>query len=763
MTALVLCEKKSQADAMMAALGLRRAGPWMSGTWSGQPIVVAWARGHLFEQASPEDSVKGISWTDPATLLPIPATVSQVLKSDAKQQFGQIAEALKNSSECWIATDPDREGEAIGRTILAAAKFKGTVRRLWLTGGMDKPSITKAFSDLKPDSFSASMYEAQRARSMADWQSQILTRAMTMAARHGLLGTHLGTGAGRESVASIGRVQTPTLRIVFDRDMAIEAFRPTTFYTPWLSVKQGAVGPAKLDYQTPKLPPDTDVPGCVWYESEGGSVKLILTEKARSDAYNASIKEALAKPLHLALEAKQVAKKPPVVFSLTTLQAYLNKRFRLSAAKVLETLNDLYLKGYVSYPRTERELLPMTAWADAPGVLNAVAAYPGMDVAKGAELFTKPSASAPACYTTKEMEHHGLMPTTTVPVPHTLSPDHQKVYTAVVERYIQAHYQAAIFDKATITLKLDAKGLCGEPNAIYSVAGERCVSPGWMALFGTEIKDTLPALKEGLCEYVEHGSATSQTKPPPRFTEATLLMAMLNASKFANDKEAAKQLTKVQGIGTPATRDKIIETLFERDYLTKFKEGKGEFVKTTDKGRDLCRNLPANLTSVDMTAAWEAELSEIETLPLAEAQVRRKAFIDAQTANATIIVNDVIARMAASTARQRDPNFAGAKPTPKMVAFARKLAEQKGIKKLPAGVLSDGAACRKFIEENKGQTGNAPAQAGSDPGRAMQPTPKMVAFAESLAKSKGVQLPEGYNSSSSVCKAFLDAHSKPKQ
>ncbi|MCX7060613.1 MAG: hypothetical protein NTZ11_06920 [Gammaproteobacteria bacterium] len=185
---------------------------------------------------------------------------------------------------------------------------------------------------------------------------------------------------------------------------------------------------------------------------------------------------------------------------------------------------------------------------------------------------------------------------------------------------------------------------------------------------------------------------------------------ILSAGQFAADKKAAKQPEKVKEIGSPATRDRVLETLFAREYIDRVKVEKAEFVRTTPRERDLCRHAPPKVVSVDRTASPESELSHVQTLPITEARAKWQAIVDAQTASATTIVERLSQQINTTPARAGDPNFSGVKPTAKMVALAKKLAAEKGIKKLPPKVLSDSAECRIFIESHRG----APTSRGAE-------------------------------------------------
>ncbi len=284
MTTGIIAEKRSQADAIATAFDLRLA----NGCYEGNTdvlghVTLVWARGHLFELQEPDAAKPGATWTDPATLLPLPTSPAPQLMKDAASSYKNIAAKLKGAARMVIATDPDREGEAIGRDILAAMKYNGPTARAWLTKGLDKKSIISSFESLRAGADTESIYAAQQARAVADWQYQFVTRAYTAAGRHGLLGDHLGTGSGRASVTSVGRVQSPTVRMIVERDRAIANFKPQDHFVVTIDCKQGD-NVVTLKYAPVFTKEEVGEPtdGVVWRPKGNGQEPLFTNvEKAR--------------------------------------------------------------------------------------------------------------------------------------------------------------------------------------------------------------------------------------------------------------------------------------------------------------------------------------------------------------------------------------------------------------------------------------------------------------------------------------------------
>lgn len=754
MVAVVLCEKKSQADTVAAGIGLSTSGPFYEGEYAGKHYRIVWARGHLFERAPPEEVVPNITWDNIETLSPLPKNPPLKLRGDVRKLFNGLKAAFDSADEVIIGTDPDREGEAIGRSIVEACRYRGPLFRLWLAGGADAASIRKAFANLRASALTESAYEAQQARDVADWQTQILTRATTIAGRLSLLGAPLAQGRGRAGVVSVGRVQTPTLKILVDRDLTIENFTPTTYWVPTLAIAQGA-HQCTLHYvhAIAKTLVGEDVPGVTWHENESGALRPLFTDRAAVKAFEQRLNALAGTAVDVAAETKPTVKKPPLPFSLTSLQAEMNRKHRLTASQTLEAASELYLKGHLSYPRTERELLPAALWNDAPELMLAIATVPGMEPARSSLPLTRGVQSEkPRCYTEKDLEHHGLIPTTTLPDFDRLPGPQRKIWEAVTRRYIESHLPPAKGEKVTLTVRVRAEGMTREIPSTFETSGERITDPGWMAAFGAADKDTIPPVAGGPAKIVAGSAREEHTKPPPRFTEASLLEAMLNAGRYAEDKDAERLLKRVEGIGTPATRDKILGTLKDRAYVRVEKQKKAEYLISTDRGRALIQHVPALLKSVETTAQWETELGEIEELPRAQARERRLRFCDTTTAAFEQIIADLRTRIEALPAEQRQIAAKGPSVSPKMIEFARSIAARLKVEP-PANLTTDFSVCKAFIEGHKEAFMKAPPAPG---GGNRTPTPAMVNFAKKLAAEKGLQIPPGTLGSFDKTSTFID-------
>ena len=372
---LIVCEKPDQARQVAAALGgFTKRGMAHEGTFEGSSAAVVACRGHLFMLKEPQEVIEGASWNDPLTLRPLPEHFALKIVPDSKGYKGPqpkdyintIKTYLARASEVIIATDSDREGEAIGWEVIDALKFKGPIRRAWFSGGTDLASYQKAMSNLYPAERTRSWALASQARSRSDWYYQLLVRAYTYYAAYGALGGHLGRGEdARARTVSVGRVQLPVVKMVFDRDEEIRTFvSKEHFQIKGLFTEL----PIEAKY-SPKVTAaiiESQPLGVTWEPhkgvvEEGKEAPLdrpLFTDKARVDAFKAQAM-AIGQGTVDAFSEKTKQKHPPKAFNLMGAQKMISKRYpKLSAEGLQAIVEDLYEQGWISYPRTEHEDIP---------------------------------------------------------------------------------------------------------------------------------------------------------------------------------------------------------------------------------------------------------------------------------------------------------------------------------------------------------------------------------------------------------------------
>lgn len=804
MTIIVLTEKAKQIEWICDGLGFAGRG----GNYNGRDYALVNASGHLLERDSPDNVIANASWSDPSTLLPLPRDIPLVPLKDRRDKLDNIKKALKHATHVILATDPDREGEAIGRNLLQYFGYNGKVERLWLAHGTDPVSIQEAFAKLRAEPDTRGMYHAQQARDLLDWLYMLITRAHTAYGRRGGMGQHLGQGKGRESVVSVGRVQSPTLRLVVDRDRARAKFKPTTHYKAKLHVSQDGGPSIALPY-FPVVSDDdlgANLPGIEWQQPknpEKDKPKPMFVDPDAAQAF-ADRLTGLGQ-VTIAVQTKAGTKRAPLCYSLDDIQAKASTLFNLSIAKTLEIAQSLYQDGYISYPRTKDQELPLAAYEKAPAILGMLASYGLQPAADAAERHAHAAGQAPArddaaarprVYSKRERAHDGLSPTTKQP--SNLPAEQKRVYDLIAKRFIEAHLPDAVTEIMGIQAKPDVEGMINDEPCRFAHRGERIVEAGWMAAFRDHDEskfEALPDLSNGAADVVKADFDTAKTKAPPIFTEATLLAAMVNAGNELTGADA-KILKKVEGIGTPATRANILTTLYDRGYLAKTKKSQ---VTATPKGCDLVDYADEQISSIALTAHWETILSEVDMATGDGGLADRDRFVDEQVQMLTGVMEDLISRLSELPARAGGGCGSNG-PTPKMAALAAKIRAHLDVE--PEGDISASFdACKVFInahiddykasapkasnpptpkmkklaEDLAGRRNEKMPKAAADTfdgckayidkhmnNTARPPSDKMVGFAEKLARENSVELPKGLKTDYKVCKGFLDTHAKRK-
>lgn len=729
MSILIIAESREKGEKIAASLGMSKKGDrCISGNINGNPAVLCWASGHLFQPIEPNKAKPDCNWFDPSSLLPIPTPGKMEPSERGAPLFKHIKNLLTNASEVWIGTDIDREGEAIGRDILKYAKWKGTTKRLWFSGALEAEDVQKAVKNILPAEKKLPGWRAQQARQGADWLWQFLVRAYTMKGRAGLMGEDLGKGKGVAGVVSVGRVQTTTLKMIVERDLTIENFVPIQHYE---------AQPAAFGVNWNYIIPDDILPSNGIKITDDGvyfiDKEIVKSFAERLNGCNVTVIEATK---------GQKKKNPPLPHSLTSLQRLMSKKYGISAANTLKIADKIRLDGYLTYPRTEHGELPASFYTEEELTkqLKACSAIPELKNFAQDMLEAHPSADRPKCYTDKPMEHHGIIPTGKIPSPSEWSKHELAVYTECAKALVTALHPPAIYSTLKAKIAAQTKGLSHESPALFGKTFNSIIALGWLVIEGKndEENDNLPAINTGDKAIIEGVSIPSkETKPPARFTEYTLLGAMLNAGREATG-EDAKILKESSGIGTPATRASILETLESRAYISKQTVKKEEQIISTTRGRDLIKYIPEILASVTITARWEAALRDIEQSSSdSEAMELRNDFIAEQID----MINDLILRVIEEMPEQTQQK--SSKPTEKQAALVIKLGAQFNVDTEEALASFEGAS--KFLDEylSKAKKSNPP-------------TEKMLEFAKKLAEKHSLELPEECLTSFEECSAFIN-------
>lgn len=552
---VVLAEKPSVARDLAKYLKATRRG---EGYLEGNGIVITWAIGHLVGLKEPDEYDPAFKKWQIATLPIIPETFELKTIGDQgiKKQFNIVKGLFQKADEIICATDAGREGELIFRYILKLAKCeKKPFRRLWLSSLTDE-AIAEAFANLKAGEELNSLYEAARCRSEADWIVGLnATRNMTV--RYGR-GGHLW---------SVGRVQTPVLTLIVERDISKRHFIPKPFWELQTKYK-GAI-----------------------FKQE----KKRFEKKEEGEEALAKIKEH---PLEiLNVKSKKESVPPPLLPDLTDLQREMNKKYGFSAQDTLQMAQTLYERKLITYPRTDSRHLSPDMKKQMPELIGNLS----KSFTDACSKIDKEKLSYPIRFfnAKKVTDHHAIIPTGKMP--GQLAPNEQKVYEQIVYRFLSIFYPDFIKEIQTINAKAEK-----EP---FTAKGLKVLQEGWTVLLKSKEEDQiLPAMEEGEKGPHKPFLKEGKTKPPAQFTENSLLLAMETAGKLIEEDEL-KDALKEKGLGTPATRAQIIETLIKRGYIKRQKKN----VVATDLGRYLIALIqdPA-LKSAEMTGEWEAKLKKIE-------------------------------------------------------------------------------------------------------------------------------------------------------
>ena len=586
---LFLCEKPSQARDIANVIGITSKG---NGFIDAGDNRFTWCFGHLIEQDEPEsyDPIYK-KWT--VDHLPIiPVKWKSHVKKKATKQYNVIIRLIKSASGVVIATDADREGELIAWEILERSHYKGSVQRLWLSAYNEK-TVCKALDSLKPADETKPLYFAALARQRADWMVGMnMTRAYTL----------YGRNVGLQSVLSVGRVQTPTLALVVNRDKEIEYFQSKPYFVNWIELESKTnLFKANLITNNYK-----DSNG---FDDEGRCIDESLAKQVKEACHGvATISSA---------EYTEKETPPPLCFSLSELQKTCNKKWGYGSQEVLDIAQALYETfKLTTYPRTDCRYLSEDQFEEAPEILNMI----NQSGLTDSQLvnFIDPSIKSRIWNDSKVTAHHAIIPTgTELHDGLTLSEKQKNVFRLICQHYIAQFISNYVY--------LETVLLISASKLPFKATNQVQRSIGWKRVFGvleTEPEQRLPHLKAGdVLNIKQSGYDLKTTGPPKFFTEGTLIDAMKNVQRFVEDKDLKKILKNTEGIGTEVTRSGMIDALLLRKLIIKRKTT----LCSTQLGKDLIALLPNELKDPVTTAMMERMLKQI-----ADREVSYDEFMDRQ-------------------------------------------------------------------------------------------------------------------------------------
>ena len=561
----ILAEKPSVAREIARIVGAMRR---EEGYFTGNGYHVTWALGHLVQLAMPDGyGVKGFRRDslpvipEKFELIPRQVKTDKGCKADAAavKQIKVITKLWNESEGIIVATDCAREGELIFRYLYAYIGCTLPFQRLWISSLTDA-AIRKGLKELKDGHEYDSLYLAAKARSEADWLV-------------GINGTQaLSVAAGRGTY-SVGRVQTPTLAMVCKRYWENRRFTPEPVH--------------QLHFTTPSVSASEVV--------KFASVEKWKDKEEAATLYN-KVKEQMCATI-VKVEKKEKVENPPLLYDLTTLQKEANTKHGFTAEQTLDLVQKLYEAKLVTYPRTSSRYIPEDVFAEVPLLFERLSAHSLFaDKIKSMDGLNRRSVDA-----SKVTDHHALLVTPNRPL--ALYKNEQLIYDMIVGRMIETFSPESVKD--TTTVRAECEGVEFETKG--------CIvrKAGWRSVYDDDKEDTvLPDWNEGDTLAINGCSMSSgMTRPKPLHTESTLLAAMETAGREGMEDEEVRQALKDCGIGTPATRAAIIETLLKREYMARVKKS----LVPTEKGLALYSIVKGmDIADVEMTGRWEAELAKIE-------------------------------------------------------------------------------------------------------------------------------------------------------
>ena len=593
---VVIAEKPSVARDIANVLKCTKKG---NGFLEGNQYIVTWALGHLVTLADPETYDQKYKTWNLEDLPMLPDRLKLVVMKQTGKQFNAVKSQLvrKDVSEIIIATDAGREGELVARWIIEKAKVQKPIKRLWISSVTDK-AIKDGFHNLKPGKAYESLYASAVARSEADWYIGLnATRALTTKFNAQL---------------NCGRVQTPTVAMVAAREEEIKNFQPQTYYG--------------IEAQTDELK-------LTWQDSKGNSrsfnkekIDVIVSSLGRKDATVVSIERKAKKTFS------------PALYDLTELQRDANKLFGYSAKETLNIMQKLYEQHKVlTYPRTDSRFLSSDIVSTIPERLKACGVGEYRSLTN--KILAKPIKATKAFVDNhKVSDHHAIIPTEGYVNYSSFTDKERKIYDLVVKRFLAVLFPAFEYEQLTVHAKI------GDEKFIAK--GKSVIATGWKEVYENRFdeEESTDDVKEQLLPRLENGTVlktrlimqtSGQTKPPARFTEATLLSAMENPTKYlqTHDKKLADTLKSTGGLGTVATRADIIDKLFN-SFLLEKRGGKEIYI--TSKGRQLLDLVPEELKSPATTAEWEQKLELI-----AKGKMKKETFINEMKQHTKEIVAEI--------------------------------------------------------------------------------------------------------------------------
>jgi DNA topoisomerase III len=707
----MLAEKRTQAIKIAEAMGWPCIRPQtkINGTLNGQPLTLCWAAGHLLEYAPVERMTQITEIVSEPELVPLSDGNQYTGSRKASSYLDTIQQLIKKAEEIIIATDPDREGEAIAYNILNYFGCVLTVQRLWLAEGLSRSAIRKAMKHLLPAHKTKSLYRASQARSLSDWYFIFLSIGYTRLNRY------------ENGVTSVGRVQTPTLNLVVQRDQEVRKHHAKAYYQIAFTFDTGE---ECFNCRYPPMNSGDDgttlddpvqlhlILSTLKQVNEADVVEQLTTTPIEGESTQPHSLSSLQKRLTLETQsihksqksAEQLYRKglisyprttqqqttttidhsfvsPPKPHSLVSLHGALQQQFSHTANRSNQLIQRLYDLGLISYPRTPSQELPPDHIhsPEQHATLKNLSQVPELST-QAKRCRNQPTdihlpLSDNHSHTTA---HWGIIPTSRPPQLQLLTHRERSAYLEICRRYLQALYPPATLNQQTLQITII---LPTGKELKLSHQRTQIKEPGWTAAFGHSIDEQPPIkLRGSQLKINQFTLIEKQTEPPPHYNDYTLLLAMEQAGKHST------------GIGTPATRAGTIELLIKRGYIRRI----GTSLQSTTRGASLIQQVPAWLRSPNTTSQWEGLLNQIASTENDKTAVEMRNQFISQQKKKIIQLLDRIQPLLTNANQSQPSNF----PSEKMVRYAEILSRRKRAR-LPGRYKTDWKICRDFIENHQ--------------------------------------------------------------
>ena len=600
--------------------------------------VITWAFGHMLEQVEPGDYDEKYKFWRFESLPILPTSWKLKVKSSSAKQFKVISGLIKKATTIVNAGDPDREGQLLIDEMLDYLGNTKPVERI-LLNALDEKSMRYALEHMQDNKKYQPLKDSALARSRADWlMGMNLSRAYTLEQQH----------LGNKVTFPIGRVKTPTLALVVRRERELQNFVPVEYY-----VLQVQYGHEKGDFWATWKPKDTQQ----GLDPDGHMLDQTILNDLR-DRLMQSPEGTVS-----LVEKKKKKEGQRLPFSLSSLQIVAGKLYNYTPQEVLDIAQKLYEKKYTSYPRSDCEYLPVNQLSDGKAILSNLVNMGHKELAAWAKD-SNPAIKSRAWNDSKVTAHHAIIPTTVRCPLHTLSKGEQNIYFLIAQAYIAQFYQEHVYEHTRIEVT--------HQEELFTTTGRVVIDLGWKALY-KKVKSTeeseenqedeeksLPPVRKGDAVTAKDSKVDQRkTKPPSRFTSATLVQAMKEIHKYVKDEELKKQLKDVSGIGTEATRATIIEDLIHNKKNPFLKEeGKKKILIPTESAYTLVDALPDSLLYPDATAQWEERLAK-----MSEGIERIDVFLEDQTKFVVQLIEEVKRRVGNTAKTAMPKSLTGGKRT----------------------------------------------------------------------------------------------------